>query len=196
VSSQVSENNVVAVRYATALLDMAEEAKSTDAVEKDLLELEKMILASEDLQTLLQNPLMGHEKQEKALLAIADKAKFNKLTKNFLGVLAQNRRLSATVGIIGAIRKELYKRRGEIEAKVQTAYALTADQTKTLQQELTKVMGSNVTLEVEVDKDLLGGMIVTVGSTMIDDSVRRKLEKLGRAMGTSSNENIQLKEVG
>jgi F-type H+-transporting ATPase subunit delta len=196
VSSQISENNVVAVRYATALLDMAEEAKSIESVEKDLLELEKMILASEDLQSLLQNPLIGQEKQEKALSAIADKAKFNKLTKNFLGVLAQNRRLSAALGIVGAVRKELYKRRGEVEAKVQTAYALSASQTKTLQQELSKVMGSNVTLEVEVDKDLLGGMIVTVGSTMIDDSVRRKLEKLGRAMGASSNENIQLKEVG
>lgn len=195
-SAQISENNVVAIRYAKALLDMAEKAKLVDKVEKDLIEFESMITSSQELQRVLSNPLISIQQQETALLAIAEKAKFQPLTKNFIGVLAQNRRLYATTGILGAVRQELRNRRGEIAAKVQTAYALSAAQTKALQEKLSSAMGSNVTLDVEVNKDLLGGMVVTVGSTMIDDSVRRKLEKLGRAMGTGSNENIQLKEVG
>ena len=91
---------------------------------------------------------------------------------------------------------ELSRRRGEVTAKVKAAHTLSAAQTKDLQAYLSQSMGHNVTLDVEVDKDLLGGMVVTVGSRMIDDSVRNKLERLGRAMGTGSNSNQQAKEVG
>lgn len=195
-SSQISENNVVAVRYASALIDMAEEGKVLDKVEKDMLELDMMIESSADLASMIRNPLTGKSQKHDAVMALADKAKFQTLTKNFLGVLIANGRINVITGIVGAMKKELRKRRGEVEAKIQTAYALTSEQTKMLQKQLSDAMGANVTLEVEVNKDLLGGMVVTVGSRMIDDSVRAKLDKLGRSMGASSNENVQLKEVG
>jgi len=161
---------------------MAAEDRLVEQVEKDLLDLQSMLAASADLKIMASSPLVSRSEQTAAILALADKAKFQSLTKHFLGVLAQNRRLPALGGVIKAFRAELTRRRGEIDVKVQSAVALTPAQTKALQEQLSKAMGTNVTLNVEVQKDLLGGMVVTVGSRMIDDSVKRKLEKLQRAM--------------
>lgn len=192
-----SKNNLVARRYASALLDMADEAKSVEKIEKDMLALEAMLEGSEDLQRLIENPLMNRGAQQNGILAIATKAKFQKLTQNFLGVLAQNRRLNALPQVINAMKAEMRNRRGEVEAKVVSAFALTPAQTNALQKDLSKAMGTNVTLSVEVDKELLGGMAVTVGSQMIDDSVRSKLDRLKRAMSSGSNQNqVKLEEVG
>ena len=192
-----SKNNLVARRYASALLDMADEAKSVEKIEKDMLALEAMLEGSEDLRRLIENPLMNRGAQRNGILAIATKAKFQKLTQNFLGVLVQNRRLGALPQVINAMKAELRTRRGEVEAKVVSAYALTPAQTNALQKDLSKAMGTNVTLSVEVDKELLGGMTVTVGSQMIDDSVRSKLDRLKRAMSSGSNQNqVKLEEVG
>lgn len=192
-----SKNNLVARRYASALLDMADEAKSVEKIEKDMLALEAMLEGSEDLQRLIENPLMNRGAQQNGILAIATKAKFQKLTQNFLGVLAQNRRLNTLPQVINAMKAEMRKRRGEVEAFVVSAYALTPAQTNALQKDLSKAMGTNVTLSVEVDKELLGGMTVTVGSQMIDDSVRSKLDRLKRAMSSGSNQNqVKLEEVG
>ncbi len=173
---------------------MATEAKAVEKVEKDLRELQNMIDASSDLKSLLENPLVNRGQQQKALQALAAKAGFQKLTSQFIGVLSENRRLAALPAIIGAFSDELAKSRGEVQAKVETAYALTPAQTKQLQEQLAAAMSSNVTLDVSVNKDLLGGMIVTVGSRMVDDSVKRKLERLRRAM--NANENAGEKKAG
>lgn len=192
-----TDTNLIASRYVSAILDMAEDAKLVEQVETDLQELAVMIADSADLQSLISNPLINREQQRDGILSVAEKAKFQKLTGNFLGTIAENRRLSALPQILKAFQVALRSRRGEIEAKVETAFALSVKQTEALQKELTKSMGTNVTLDVSVNKDLLGGMVVTVGSRMIDDSVRRKLERLQRTMSTGSNENqTQLKEVG
>lgn len=192
-----SNTNLIAARYVAALLDMAEDAKLIDKVEKDLQDLSAMIENSADLQSLISNPLISRAQQKDGILTIAEKAKWQQLTGNFLGVLADNRRLPALPHIIKAFQDALRKRRGEVEAKIETAFALTPAQTDALQKELSKAMGTNVTLDVAVNKDLLGGMVVTVGSRMIDDSVRRKLERLQRTMSSGSNENqSHLKEVG
>jgi F-type H+-transporting ATPase subunit delta len=165
------------------LLDIAEKDGLTEKVEKDLVDLSAMLAASGDLRLLISNPLAKRAQQADALMAVAAKAGFQKITHNFLGVLAQNRRITALESVIRAFNRELKKRRGIIEAKVESAFALSPAQTKALQDQLAKTMGSKVTLDVSVNKDLLGGMVVTVGSRMIDDSVRRKLERLGRSMG-------------
>jgi len=191
VSSQSSKSNPVANRYASAFVDMAGDAKLLDKIEQDMRDLFAMIEGSPDLQRVIFNPLASREQQLNVIVALADKAKFQKLTRSFLGVLAQNRRLPQVTAVITAIFAELSRRRGEIAAQVQTAHALSPAQTASLQAELAKAMGSHVTLNVEVNKDLIGGMVVTVGSRMIDDSVRTKLEKLKRAM--NSNENVQAK---
>jgi F-type H+-transporting ATPase subunit delta len=196
VSASTSGTNIVAVRYASAFLDMAADKGVVQQVEQDMKELGGMLAGSADLRVLIENPLIGRAQQKKAVQALAAQAKFNDLTVRFLGVLAQNRRLSGLPAILKAFAAELRKRRGEVQAVVKTAYALTPAQTKALQEQLTKAMGANVTLDVSVDKDLLGGMTVTVGSRMIDDSVRSKLERLQRAMTSGSNQNQRIKEVG
>ena len=179
-----SRTGPVASRYAAALIDMAEQADSTAKIEKDFAELEAMIASSDDLQSLIRNPLLNRRQQEAAILALSAKAGFDALTNNFLGVLAQNRRLPALGAVIRAVKAELSRRRGVVDAQVQTAFALSDAQTKALQKSLSDAVGSQVSMNVEVNRDLLGGLIVTVGSRMIDDSVRRKLERLKRAMSS------------
>lgn len=187
---------MVAVRYASAFLDLAAESGAVQAVEGDINALSAMLAGSEDLRRLVYNPLIGRTQKAQAMLALAQKAGFNDLTVRFLGVLAQNRRLSTLEVIVKAFAAELRRRRGEVQAKVETAYVLTPAQTKALQEQLAQAMGRNVTLEVAVNKDLLGGMTVMVGSRMIDDSVRTKLDRLQRAMTSGAARTAQIKEVG
>lgn len=180
-----TQSGLMARRYATALLDMATAAKVLETVEKDLRDFSVMLKVSPELQALVRNPLLGRSQQQRAVIAVAEKSQFNQLSVNFLGVLAHNRRLSAVAEVIEAFHRESARRRGEIEARVQTAYVLTPAQTDALQKELSKALGSHVSLNVEVAKDLLGGMIVTVGSRMVDDSLKRKLERLKRTLSGS-----------
>lgn len=194
--TQISGNNVVAVRYASALIEMASDSKILDKVEQDMADLGKMIEGSAELSSAIRNPLIGKPEKQAAIEAIAAKAKFQDLTKKFLSVLAVNGRLRHVTSIISAFGRQLRLHRGEVEVKVETAGALTDEQTKALKKQFSDKIGMNVTLEVSVNKDLIGGMVVTIGSRMIDDSVRSKLERLGRAMGAGSNENTLLKEVG
>jgi F-type H+-transporting ATPase subunit delta len=161
---------------------MAEQAQSVDKIENDINILEGMIAESDDLRKLIRNPLYNRMQQKNAIQALAQKAGFDGLSMRFLGVLAQNRRFSMLPNVIRAFKAELTRRRGGVEARVQTAVALSEAQTRALQKSLSDTMGSNVTLNVEVNHSLLGGMIVTVGSRMVDDSVRRKLERLKRAL--------------
>jgi len=191
-----SGSHTVARRYAAAFLDMAAQAKLVEKVERDMQALAVMVGESADLRLLARNPLISNKKKKKGLFALAEKAGFDGLTVNFLGVLADNRRLPALEDIIRAFDAELKKRRGIVDAVVESAYALSPAQTKALQDKLAATMGRNVTLDVTVNKDLLGGMVITVGSQMIDDSVRRKLERLQRTMSGQVDRNIQLKEVG
>ncbi len=177
-----SQTGQVATRYAAALIDMAEQAGVIDKVEKDFNALEAMIAGSPDLGSLIRNPLYKRTQQGGAMQALAQRAGFDGLTARFLGVLVQNRRLRTLPDVIRAVRAELTRRRGGVEARVQTAYALSDAQTGALKRALAESMGSDVTLNVEVNRDLIGGLIVTVGSRMIDDSVRRKLERLKRTL--------------
>lgn len=195
-SAATPVSTVVTSRYARAFIDLAAENKAIDKVEKDLSELSAMIESSHDLKNLIRSPAGSAESTLNAMLALADKAKFQKLTRNFLGTLVQNGRLNALEAIIVASRKLLSERRGEISAKVQTASALSPAQTKALQESISKAVGANVMLEAVTDPEILGGMIVTVGSQMIDDSVRRKLERLHGAMvHGGANQNTTLKQV-
>jgi F-type H+-transporting ATPase subunit delta len=187
--------NVIATRYATALIETAEQASSVESVEKDMSSLAAMLAASDDLRSLISSPLFRSEQQQEAISAIAEKAGFNKLTVNFLNVLAQNRRLGALEQIITAFKDALAARRGEVKADVTTAFALTPEQQRTLQDQLKKSLGFNVHLNLSVDRSLLGGMVLTVGSRMVDDSVKGKLARLKQAMQTHSNENTSMKEV-
>ena len=191
-------SSVVAQRYANALIELAEENKKLDKIEQDLQDLNAMIQSSDDLMKAIRSPLHADQSLLNVIKALSDKAKFEGITQNFLGVLIQNRRLSSVEKIIHAFNAALNKRRGSITVDVQVAQDLSAQQRKDLQAALSKAMGKDVAINAHVEPTILGGMIVTVGSYMIDDSVRRKLERLKVTMGAEANENTttNLSEVG
>lgn len=190
-------SHAVTSRYALALIELAQESNRIQQVERDLNELAAMIASSGDLATVISSPSLSRDRQASAIMAIADKAKFDGLTRNFLGVLVKNRRLGAVQGITESFRAELSRRRGEVAVEVQTAQDMTASQFEALQRAIAKGLGRDVALKAKVEPGILGGMIVTIGSRMIDDSVARKLERLKVAMSRQSNQNIQtVKEVG
>lgn len=182
-------SGAAALRYATAFVDIAEASKKIDLIEKDLNDLEAMISGSDDLQNLINSPLISQGDKQKAIQAIAKSAKFQDITSNFLALLAQNSRLNMVKSISNAVRLETSRRRGEVSAHVQSAFKLSSAQEKALQESLAKAVGQAVAITVEVDKDLIGGMVVTVGSQMFDASVKRKLERLKIAMKSNANNN-------
>lgn len=194
-SDTSQSSNVVATRYVGALIDLATEAKKLNDVEKDFADLGGMTSSSSDFQHLIRSPLIGTATQLSAIEAIAKKARFTTLTTNFLKVLVNNRRLNILESVLSAFASKVAARRGEVVVTVQTAQDLTAAQIKSLQATLKKETGADVVLNTHVEPSILGGMIVTVGSHMIDDSVARKLEKLKASMNGGANENTNLKEV-
>ncbi len=183
-------SSIVAKRYAASLIDLAEKAKKIKEVEKDLVTLESMIEISDDFRAFIRSPLISSDEQGKIVAALAKKAGLQKLTANFLGVLVENRRLDALEGTLNAAANEISVRRGEVSASVQTASALTKKQTEDLQKAISKSVGADVLLAASVNPEILGGMVVTIGSYMIDDSVARKLGRLRSRMGRESNQNL------
>lgn len=188
-------SGATALRYATALVDIAYDSKKSDAVEKDLHDFAAMIKSSSDLQNLINSPLVSRDEKQKAVQEISKKAKFQDITANFLALLAQNRRLNMVEDIISTVHLDMSNRRGEVAAKVQSAFKLSPAQEKSLQEALSKTVGKTVAVNVEVQEDLIGGMVVTVGSQMIDDSVKRKLERLKIAMKSNANSNSSSEKV-
>lgn len=194
-SNATQSSSVVAARYVGALIDLAEDAKKLKDVEKDFADLSGMVASSADLQKLIRSPLISEAKQVAAIEAIAKKARFVALTTNFLKTLVQNRRLNILESVLSGFKEQVAQRRGEIIVTVETAQDLTAAQMKELQAVLKKETGADIALNTKVSPEILGGMVVTVGSHMIDDSVRRKLDKLKVSMSGGANENTNLKEV-
>lgn len=189
-SASRQTSQIIALRYAKALVDLAEESKITKKVEADLDALSEMLATSEDLRTMIASPVISRSTQQTVMSEISKKAGLNKLTENFLKTLAANRRLYALPKMIDAVRLDLSRRRGEMKAVVKVAQDLTDAQRKELEAALSKSAGVDVSVEVRVDATILGGMIVTMGSQMIDDSVVRKLERLRITMESGANENI------
>lgn len=165
-------------RYAIALFELALEAKALEAVETDLANLSQLLDESADLQTLVSSPLLSRETREKAVLAVAEAANFTDLVKKFLGVLAANRRLSALANAIRDFRRLLARHRGELSAEVVSAKPLTQTQLTALTKKLKLSMGRDVAVEASVDETLLGGLVVKVGSRMVDSSLKTKLDNL------------------
>jgi F-type H+-transporting ATPase subunit delta len=172
----------IADRYSAALFALAEEKAAFEAVESDLKALKSMLAESADLTRLVGSPVISRRDQGAAIVALAEKAGWQILTRNFLGLLAKNRRLFAVSGIIDAFLARLAAQRGEVTAQVTTAKALTAAQKKSLSAALKKSVGKDVALDVTVDPSLLGGLIAKVGSKMVDASLKTKLQQLTLAL--------------
>lgn len=169
-------------RYASALFDLASENGTVSAVETDLERVGQAIRESGDLAVLIRNPQISREAAGKALEAVAGVLGLSDLTKNFLGVLAANRRLSALPEIIRAFAAIAAAQRGEATAEVTSAHALTDDQVEQLRQKLEVREGRKVKVRTSVDPELLGGLVVTIGSKRIDSSIRTRLNSLAQAM--------------
>ena len=172
----------LAGRYATALFELANEAKSLDAIAADLARLKSLIDGSADLARLVRSPVFSREEQGKAMEAILTRLNVNPLTKNFIGLLAQKRRLFALSGIVSAFEALVARQKGEMTAEVTSAQALKPEQRTALMGQLKDAMKRDMRLTERVDPTLLGGLIVKVGSRQIDSSLKSKLVRLERAM--------------
>ena len=173
----------MAGRYANALFELALECKATDAVKADLDRFDALIAGSTDLQRLVRSPVFGVDEQLKALTAILDKAGIKGLTANFLRVITTNRRLFAVRDMIRAYRTLVARHKGEVSAHVTVAQPLSDANLDALKGALKNVTGGkDIDLGVKVDPAVIGGLIVKVGSRMVDSSLRTKLKAIKFAM--------------
>ena len=172
----------IANRYATALFDLADEQSLLDAVAGDLARLVEAIDESQDLQRLVRSPVLNRDEQGKAMAAILEAMEVNDLTRRFVGLIAQNRRLFALTDMVRGFLEELARRRGEVTAEVTAARSLSDGQVTALQETLQRALGGKVSIAHAVDPALIGGMVVKVGSRMVDTSLRTQLNKMQIAM--------------
>jgi F-type H+-transporting ATPase subunit delta len=172
----------IAERYATAVFDIANENKSLDGLERGVAELKSAFEDSEDFRVLISSPMVSRDEQGGAIAAIAKAMKLDDMLSNTLQLMATKRRLFVLPQLVDALRRKLSEARGEVTAEVVSAKALTAAQTKSLSAALADAAGKNVTLNATVDENLIGGLVVKMGSKMIDTSIRSKLGALQNAM--------------
>ncbi|HEY2875840.1 MAG TPA: F0F1 ATP synthase subunit delta [Reyranella sp.] len=173
----------VAGRYASALFELADNAKALDQVAQDLDTFKKLLAESAELVRLIASPVIGRELQGKALLAVLDAAGIVGLTRNFIGTVAHNGRARELPAMAAAYLAELARRRGETSAVVTSAVALSEQQLQQLTDALRGVLGgAKVSIDAHVNPDILGGLVVKVGSRLFDSSIRSKLQRLQLAM--------------
>ena len=172
----------LAGRYASALFDLAVDENQVSAVEGDLDRLREALTASGDFRALLNNPEITRAQAKNAVDGVARHLKVSPLTRRFLGVLAHNRRLSKLPDTIRAFRAIAAQQRGEVTAEVVSAHPLDDAQRARLEEKLKAREGRDVKISTEVDPDILGGLIVKIGSRQIDGSIRTRLNSLAQAM--------------
>ena len=169
-------------RYASALYELASENNAVGAVEADLAQLGQAILASGDLAALIRNPRLTRDGAQAAMTNLGTYLKLSPLTRQFLGVLAHNRRLSALPQMVTAFAGIAAASRGELNATVTSAHPLSETQVSAIAAKLKAREGKDVKLTTTVDPEILGGLIVRIGSTQIDSSIRTRLNTLANAM--------------
>ena len=177
-SQEVPLLSGVALRYASALFELAQEASSADAVAGDLDRFDQMIQASPDLQRLLRNPVFTAEEQQRAIGALLDRAGVGGLTANFIRLVASKRRLFALPDMIRAFRDLVADAKGIVRAQVTLAQEPSDAMLNDIKAALREVAKAEIALDVKIDPSLIGGLIVKIGSRMVDASVRTKLNSI------------------
>ena len=172
----------LAGRYASALFDLARDQKQIDAVGRSLDALNQALVDSKDFAELVDSPLVSRDEAAKAFASLAPQVGLDEVTTNFLGVLARNGRKSQLRPVIRAFKRLAADHRGETTADVVTARPLKDDQIAALKQQLRARAGREVTIDAQVNPDILGGIVVKLGSQMIDASIRTKLNRLAQVM--------------
>jgi F-type H+-transporting ATPase subunit delta len=182
VASKQASSAGLAGRYATAIFDLAQEEKAVDAVAGDFASLKQLIDETPDLARLVRAPVFSREEQAKGLNAVLHRMEATALTRKFILMLASKRRLFALTDIIRAYNEMVQKQRGEMDAQVTSARALQESEIADLKRVLKDKLGREPRLDTRVDPSLLGGLVVKVGSRMIDTSLRTKLNGIRAAM--------------
>jgi F-type H+-transporting ATPase subunit delta len=172
----------LAGRYASALFDLARDQRQIESVGNSLDALGQALLDSKEFSDLVGSPLVSRDEAGKAFGALAPQIGLDPITTNFLGVLARNGRKRELRSVIRAFRRLSADHRGETTAEVTTARPLSDDQLSALRQQLRTRAGRDVNIEATVDQNILGGIVVKLGSQMIDASIRTKLNRLALAM--------------
>ena len=172
----------LAGRYATALFELARDEKQLEAVGASLSTVRDALRDSDAFRALTTSPLISRDQAVKATGKTAEAMRLDPITSNFLGVLAQNRRLAQLPQVIRAFNQLAAAHRGETTAEVVSAHPLSDDQVSALKKNLRTRIGRDVAVDLNVDPAILGGLVVKIGSQMIDGSIRTKLNTLAQAM--------------
>lgn len=172
----------IAARYAKAVFDLAQEGNMMPAIEADIDALTAAIRESADFNDLIQSPLYGQDEQAAAIVALAPKMNLSATMTSLLGLMAQKRRLFVLPQLLAALRDMIAVAKGEVTAEVTSAQAMTPAQTDQLAATLARQFGKTVKVKASVDATLIGGLVVKLGSKMIDTSIRAKLNSLQNAM--------------
>lgn len=181
-SETASISASIAARYASALFDLAKSDKKLNELSSDADTLGAALDDSDAFRELISNPVYSRSEQEAGVTAVAKKMGLADLTTSTLGLMAQNRRLFALPQLVKSLKAMIAEENGEVTAEVTSAKALTDAQQKTLADTLAKKVGKDVKLDMHVDEALIGGLVVKLGSQMIDSSIRSKLSSLQNAM--------------
>lgn len=181
-SEPASISSGIASRYAIALFELAKETSALSTLESDADALSEALSASADLRDVIASPMYAREDQEAAIGVVADRMGLAPLTANTLRLMASKRRLFVLPQLVARLRDLISAEKGEVTAEVTSATPLTAEQAATLSDAIKARVGKTVKLKAAVDETLIGGLVVKVGSTMIDTSIRAKLASLQNAM--------------
>lgn len=181
-SESASISTGIAQRYATAVFELAKDGKDLKALEKDIESLDSALSGSSDFRDLIHSPVYSRDAQGTAIAALAAKMGLSDVVSNTLKLMASKRRLFVLPQLVEALRAQIAEENGEVTADVQAAKKLTAAQEKSLAASLKKSVGKDVKMNVTIDESLIGGLIVKVGSKMIDTSIRSKLMSLQNTM--------------
>lgn len=182
VSEPASISTGIAARYATAVYDLAKDDEAVEDIETDLASLTAAMAESADFNALIASPIYTRRQQGAAIAAIAEKMGLSRIMTNTLNLMASKRRLFVLPQLVRSLREQIAADKNEVTADVVSAKPLNKEQSDRLAETLKKTTGKTVSINATVDESLIGGMIVKVGSKMIDTSIRSKLNSLQNAM--------------
>ena len=181
-ASKISSGDLISERYGSALYDLASEKKCIDSILNDFEVAEKVLKESSELRQVIRSPLVNSDEKLNILLKIFSQSNLHDLTTTFLKVLSDNKRISNLISVILQFKKINSEKRGDITADITSADELSEDEKNNITNQLKNSLGQKLSLNFDVDKDIIGGLIVRVGSKMIDTSILNKINKLKIAM--------------
>jgi len=182
VSEPASISSGIAARYASAVFELAKDASDLKTLESNVQDLDTVLADSSDIRGLINSPVVSREDQANAIAAVAKKMKLMPIVSNTLALMASKRRLFVLPALVAQLRALIAEEKGEITAEVISAKAMTKTQTDKLAKAIKARIGKDVKIDATVDEELIGGLVIKVGSQMIDTSIRSKLNSLSNVM--------------